>query len=79
MVFKKKYHKQYELTYKKVQNRQSFFKVFIHILSNENVLNKFRIIFKVRGYVTGVKWWTFKVYSISTRLPVNNHQSFFFY
>jgi len=56
MVFKKKYHKQYELTYKKVQNRQSFFKVFIHILSNENVLNKFRIIFKVRGYVTGVKW-----------------------
>ena len=28
--------------------------------------------FKVRGYVTRVKWWTFKVYSISTRLHVNN-------
>jgi len=26
---------------------------------------------KVRGYVTHVKGWTFKVYSISTRLRVN--------
>ena len=32
----------------------------------------------VRGYVTRVKGWTIIVYSISTRLPVNNHWSFFF-
>ena len=34
---------------------------------------------KVRGYVTRVKGWTFKMFFISTRLPVNNHRSFFFY
>jgi len=34
---------------------------------------------EVRGYVTRVKRWTFKVYSISTRLYVNKHRSFFFY
>ena len=31
------------------------------------------MVFKVRGYVTRIKWGTFKVYSISTRLHVNNH------
>ena len=34
---------------------------------------------KVRGYVTLVKGGTFKVYSFSTRLRLNNHSSFFFY
>jgi len=38
-------------------------------------LDKFS--FKVRGYVTCVKGWKIKVYSISTRLPVNIHWSFF--
>ena len=35
--------------------------------------------FKVQGYVTHVKGWTFKVYSISTRLQLNNHRSLFNY
>ena len=35
--------------------------------------------FKVRGYVNRAKGWKIKVYSISTRLHVNNHRSFFFY
>ena len=30
---------------------------------------------KVWGYIR----WTFKVYSISTTLPINNYRSFFFY
>ena len=35
--------------------------------------------FKVQGYVTHAKGCTFKVYSISTRLQLNNHRSLFFY
>ena len=34
---------------------------------------------KVHGYVTRVKGWTIKVYSISSRLHVNTLLSFFFY
>jgi len=34
---------------------------------------------KVRKYVTRVNVWTFKVYSITTRLHVTNHRSLFFY
>ena len=34
---------------------------------------------KVRGYVTRIKKWTFKWYSLSTRLHLNTHNSFFFY
>ena len=35
--------------------------------------------FNVRGYVTRVNGWTFKIYSNSKRLHINNHQSIFFY
>ena len=35
--------------------------------------------FKVRGYVTRVKGWNINMYSISTRLRVNDHRSVFFY
>ena len=41
--------------------------------------NERKMPYKVRGYVTRVEGWTFKVFSNVSRLHVNNHRSFICY